>query len=134
MDYRLSAFLAFLLWGIWAYFTKLLTRSLNPALLSFVTYLALLIPLFFFTLFTHSFNYQPNLLYAIPVGIISGVGTALFYYSLTKGPANVVLPFTSLYILIPVILSTIFLKEPLGKNHLLGIIFSLLAIFFLSLK
>ncbi|MEO0117328.1 MAG: EamA family transporter [candidate division WOR-3 bacterium] len=134
MDYRLAAFLAFLLGGIWAYFTKVLTQHINPGILSLVTYIALLIPLFLFCLLTSAFTYKPILLYAIPIGIVSGIGTALFYYALARGPANIVLPFTSLYILIPVILSTLFLKEPLTKTHLLGIIFSLLAIFFLSLK
>jgi len=134
MNYKIAAFLAFLLWGIWAYFTKILTRHIPPAILSLITYLALLIPLFIFTLLTSSFIFNPFLWYAIPLGIISGIGTAFFYLALARGPANIVLPFTSLYILIPVILSTIFLKEPLTLTHLLGILFSLLAIFFLTLK
>lgn len=64
---------------------------------------------------------------ALGAGLCTSVGLLCFYGALSRGPAAVVVPLTSLYPVITVLLSQLFLKETLTLRHLAGITLALVA-------
>lgn len=72
-------------------------------------------------------------LYACVAGIGANIATLAFNRALqVGGRANVVVPLTSQYVLVIVLFSTIFLKEPLTWKRIVGIVAAIAAIIFLS--
>ena len=69
---------------------------------------------------------------ALLAGISGGLGFLFFYQALEKGSASLVIPISSLYVLVAAVLAVIFLKEPLTLRKALGILFAVLAIILLS--
>lgn len=68
------------------------------------------------------------------IATIFGItGSIIWYFSLEKNKASLVVSFTALYPLITVILSSIFLKEKLSLQNWTGIIFAIIAGILLSL-
>lgn len=132
MDYRIYALIALILWGLWAFFPKILIYNMKTELLALYTTLGSFIAIIIYTLVRTKLTVDLNSFWAILIGVIGMIGTFSFYVALFKGPVSIVVPWTGLYIIIPVILGFIFLKEPLTINHIIGIILALLAIFFLS--
>ena len=60
------------------------------------------------------------------------LGSGFFFTALSLGPASVVAPVSSLYAVITVILSFIFLKERLTKVQALGVALAVLGVVFIS--
>jgi uncharacterized membrane protein len=132
MNYTIYSLIALIFWGIWAYLCKVLTKHLSTELLAFYTTLGSLIAITIYTLFRTKIILNAYTGWAMLTGISAMVATFAFYVALAKGPASVVVPWTGLYIIIPVILGFIFLSEPITINHIFGIIFAIASIFFLS--
>ncbi|MCX7785576.1 MAG: EamA family transporter [candidate division WOR-3 bacterium] len=132
MDYRIYSLIALLFWGLWAYFSKVLTKSLITEHLAFFTSIGAWLAIAIYALIRTKIYFSLNSFWAILVGISASIATLAFYIALSKGPACVVVPLTGLYIVVPVILAYIFLSEPLTLNHIIGIITAIIAIFFLS--
>lgn len=131
MDYRIYCLIALLGWGAWGYGSKILGKYLYPFHLAFFSNIGTVALLFFF-LSKFSLPFNKFSLYALLNGVIAGIGTLGFYFALNKGEASRVFPITSLYIVFPVILGYIFLKEPLTFRHFLGFILTLIAIYLLT--
>jgi uncharacterized membrane protein len=66
------------------------------------------------------------------VGALAMIATFAFYAALAKGPASVIVPWTGLYIIIPVVLGFIFIGEKITANRIIGIIAAVVSIIFLS--
>lgn len=123
-------------WGIGSFFDKLATNKIGERTLffSFVSYSFFVI---LYCLFTYKFK---NLLnseksgigIAILAGLISTFGMIGFYKLLTRGEASSVIPLTALYPAVTAVLAFIFLRESITMTKILGIIFSLVAIYLLS--
>ena|SRR5687767_10772645 len=73
----------------------------------------------------------------LPLGILAGLlmaaGSLLFVFSLNKLPVGLASAISASYILVVVLLSRMFLKEPIGALKLLGIILTVLGVAILSL-
>ena len=69
---------------------------------------------------------------AVLAGIVGSFGLIGYYILLAREEASTVVPLTALYPVITVTLAIIFLRESLTPTKLLGIILSLIAIYFLS--
>jgi transporter family protein len=132
MDYRIYAIIALVFWGIWAFFSKVLTRNLNTELLAFFTTIGSLIAITIYTLIRTKIIINTSSWWAMLVGACAMVATFAFYAALSKGPASVIVPWTGLYIIIPVFLGFIFLNEPITINRIIGIITAIVSIIFLS--
>lgn len=65
-------------------------------------------------------------------GTLAGLATIFFYLAMSRGPASVVIPLTGMYIIIPVLLGYLILKEPVNIKHIIGFTCALLAILLLS--
>jgi len=132
MDYRIYSVIALVFWGIWAYFSKILTRSLSTELIAFFTTIGSLIAITIYTLIRTKILFNASTGWAMIVGMIGMIATFAFYAALAKGPASVIVPWTGLYIIIPVALGFIFLGEPITINRIIGIITAIISIIFLS--
>jgi transporter family protein len=129
------ALIAMLVWGIWGLFPKLATNYLSPAsvmvfsgigsvpvTIAVLTYLN-------FRLDTH----PKGIILALLAGLIGTLATVPFLYAIGKGKTSVVVPITSLYPLVTILLSFLILREPITLKQGLGILFALLALLLFAL-
>ena len=70
--------------------------------------------------------------FGLLAGLAGCVGTILFYQLLVREPASLVVPLTSLYPAVTVVLAAAFLHEELAATRIVGIVFALTAVFLLS--
>lgn len=133
MDYRIYCLIALVGWGVWGFFSKLLTKNMNLTLFIFFATLTPTIFIIAYTFATTPVRFDRLAIYALLVGLISGIATISFYLALAKGPASVVIPFTGLYFIIPAILGFLLLKEPLNPAHIIGIVLAAIAIILFSI-
>jgi len=120
-------------WGFWAIGGKMLTRHFNATSITFWVTLWSMVLIILYALFTRKLTYNSCALYAIPVGIVSFIAILAFYTALQKGPASVVVPFTNMYVLFPVLFGFLVLRETITLPRILGIICAVLATVLLSL-
>ena len=71
--------------------------------------------------------------YGIPVGLVVFIAMLAFYEALRTGPASVVLPFTNLYVLFPVLYGFVVLQESITVTRLIGIACAIVACVLLSI-
>ncbi|OPX18007.1 hypothetical protein BXT86_03440 [candidate division WOR-3 bacterium 4484_100] len=133
MGYIKYAIIALLGWGFWAIGSKLLTRHFNTVSTSFWISLWSLVFLLSFIAYRKGLMVDRYALFALPVGFISLIAILAFYQALKLGPSSVVIPFTNMYVVLPVLFGFIVLKEAVTVTRVMGIIFAILATIFLSL-
>ena len=135
MRWQLPATIALLIWGLWAFLPKLALQAFEPrSVLVWESLGSALVGLG--VLVSVGFRVQ-----ATPVGVLAavitgacGLGGALFFLmALDRGKASVVVPFTSLYPLITLVLSVLFLGERPSPTNLLGVLFAMVAVVLLSI-
>ncbi len=72
----------------------------------------------------------------LPLGVFTGLlmaaGSLLFVFALTKMPVGLASAISTSYIVVVVLLSWIFLKEPLGVMKIVGIILTIAGVTILS--
>lgn len=129
------AVVALLLWGVWGLFPKLATNYLSPASVMVFEGLGHLLVI---VVVLASLSFRPELhsrgvAFAILAGLIGTLGTIPFLYAISRGKAAVVVPMTSLYPLVTIILSLLILKEPMTWKQGLGIVFALMALLLFAL-
>lgn len=132
MDYRFYSLIALIFWGLWSYFSKILSRNLSTEHLAFFTSIGAWLTITILYLPKTKIFFTINILWAMLVGVSGAIGTVAFYYALAKGPASSVVPLSGLYIVIPVILGYIFLSEPITLSRIIGVVSAIIAIFLLS--
>jgi len=132
MDYRVLSLFALLLWGIWGFMTKILTKDTPAETIAFWATLASILPILTYALMTNTMNWVKSTPLTLVSGFAAGLATVFFYLALKGGPASVVMPLTGMYIIIPALLGYLVLKEPVGLKHILGLVFAALAVIFLS--
>ncbi|MBM4289312.1 MAG: EamA family transporter [Deltaproteobacteria bacterium] len=128
------ALLAWGFWGLWGFFSKIAAGHLpNWAifLVQLGVYMVMGVFIIFFIRTPVTWS-ATGVLAAMGVGLSGGCGLFFFLKALATGPATVVVPLTSLYPVITVILGVLFLQENLTLRHLAGIILAVGAVWFLS--
>jgi uncharacterized membrane protein len=132
MNYRIYSAIALVLWGVWAYASKILAVQMKTEILAFYTSIGSLIAIAIYTLIRTKVFLNTNSWWAMLVGALAMIATFAFYAALAKGPVSIVVPWTGLYIIIPVILGFIFLGERITLNRIIGIVTAVISIIFLS--
>lgn len=135
MNYHfLLPIITLIAWGIWGFFSKLTTNYYR-----WYEYLIVssIISLFFsfllFLFFKTDINFiTKGTLYLFSAIFFGTIGTISFYLALTKGKASIIVPLTSLYPAVTLILAKIFLKEEINFSGYIGITLTILAILILS--
>lgn len=132
----LFIFLTFFCWGLGSFISKLAanrigTQSVFWDVLGYTVITAI------FCLFTFRIKSlvqadKGGVLLALLSGAIGAGGVIGWYFVIAKGEISTVVPLLSLYPALTITLAIIFLHESITLTKILGIIFSLLAIYLLS--
>jgi bacterial/archaeal transporter family protein len=130
----LYSLLALVLWGLWGLFSKIAAINIPSWAIFFVeiwVYLGMG-GLIWWILRTPVTWTATGAAAAVASGLTGGFALFFFLKALASGPATVVVPLTSLYPVITVLLSIIFLHEGLSLRHLTGIILATAAVWLLA--
>jgi transporter family protein len=123
-------------WGLFGLFGKLAVERIDQQVIIWGS--LIVCPIVFLIYMAASGQLVPINLHAsgITFGLLAGLtgcgGTILFYQLLAREPASLVVPITSLYPAVTVVLSAAFLHEGFAPGRIVGIIFALAAVFLLS--
>jgi transporter family protein len=126
--------MALAFWGVWGLLTKVATLHLPPHIAYLISTLGYL-PVVVFLIAHSGFKipwHPAGWGAALAAGICTALGMLCYYRALAGGAAARVVPLTSLYPVVTVILSYLFLKEHLTLRHVSGICLALLAVWLLS--
>ena len=124
-----------LFWGVWGAFIEIPEKSGFPATLGYVVWAITMIPCAIFALKVIKWKLDSDrrsILLGSAVGFLGAGGQLILFHALVKVPAYLVFPIISLYPVVTVVLSVLFLKETTTKKHWYGIIAALFAIVMLS--
>lgn len=129
-------FLIIFLWGSWGFLSKIAVEKihLQVALWSSISVMLIISIYLFFTrqLFPLKWD-TPGISFAILGGVCAGLASILFYILLGKKPVGLVIAITALYPLVTLLLSIVFLKEPLSQTKIIGFFLAIAALIFLNL-
>ncbi|NLI97221.1 EamA family transporter [bacterium] len=133
-DWRVLSAIAILGWGAWGILSKIALRHVDWRVMLLISSIAVLPLVVFLGLPAFDWKFNRYVLFAALAGLGASLATLAFNRALQKGgPANVVVPLTSQYVLVIVLFSTIFLKEPITWQRIVGIAAAIVAIVMLSL-
>jgi drug/metabolite transporter (DMT)-like permease len=131
----LYTFITTLLWGIWGAFIEIPEKAGFPATLGYTVWALTMIPCALVALINIKFKLEHDtrsIVLGSLVGLLGAAGQLILFQALRTGPAYVVFPIISLFPVVTIFMSTIFLKETTTRKHWLGIILALVAILCLS--
>ncbi len=129
------AFITITFWGIWGALIEIPEKSGFPTTMGYVVWSCTMIPVALFAL--HRIKWKPeydkrSIFKGVAAGVLGCGGQILLFQALRLGPAYLVFPIVSLYPVLTIFLSIVFLKERAGLIQWIGIILCLFAMFFLS--
>lgn len=122
-------------WGIWGAFIEIPERAGFPATLGYVVWAITMVPCSFVAAIIIKWKIEHDLksiVLGLLVGLLGAGGQLILFEALREGPAYIIFPFISLFPIITIGLSILFLKERSTKKQWIGITIALIAIFFLS--
>lgn len=122
-------------WGIWGAFIEIPEKAGFPATLGFLVWSLTMVPFALVALYKTGWHLERRWASArdgLLIGLTGAGGNLLLFEALRTGPAYLVFPFVSLYPVMTVFLSFLFLKERATRRQWMGIGLALLAILFLS--
>lgn len=129
------AIMTTIFWGIWGAFIETPEKAGFPATLGYVVWALTMIPCALFALY--KINWKPehdlrSVFLGSATGLLGAGGQLLLFQALRQGPAYIVFPIISLYPVLTIALSIIFLRERTKLRQWIGIVLALIAMFFLS--
>jgi drug/metabolite transporter (DMT)-like permease len=122
-------------WGIWGAFIEIPEKSGFPATLGYTVWALTMIPCALVALAIIRWKPETDrksIFLGSVIGLLGAGGQLILFEALRSGPAYIVFPFISLFPVVTIFLSILFLKERAGMRQWAGIILALIAIFFLS--
>jgi transporter family protein len=122
------------LWGLWGVFSKVATQHLGPQVAYLIGIFGY-VPVFGILLYETGGNipWQPwGWALALAAGMSTGFGLFFFFRALSTGNASVVVPLTSLYPVVTVLLSWLFLGENPSPRQWTGLALAMAAVWLLS--
>ena len=124
-----------LAWGVWGAFIELPEKAGFPATLGYVVWSLTMVPCSVIALRNTGWKIDHDIRSVVlgsAVGLLGAGGQLILFQALRQGPAYVVFPVISLYPVLTIFLSIVFLKERARLRQWSGIILALIAMFFLS--
>jgi bacterial/archaeal transporter family protein len=121
--------------GVASFLMKFVMKSLNAYqvnLLMAIGMLIITIPALWFYQKSFKFPHE-GLALGMGTGLLMAAGSLLFVLSLSKLPVGLASAVSTSYIVVVVILSVIFLNEPIGALKILGILLTIAGVAILSL-
>jgi drug/metabolite transporter (DMT)-like permease len=129
------ALITTIFWGVWGAFIEIPEKAGFPATLGYAVWSLTMIPCSVFALSKIGWKLdhdRRSVLLGSAVGLLGAGGQLFLFQALLKGPAYIVFPIISLYPVLTIFLSLVFLKERTHLRQWIGIILALIAMFFLS--
>ena len=122
-------------WGIWGALIEIPEKAGFPATLGYGAWAVTMIPLSLAALYLNKWELNisaRSIFLGSLVGLFGAGGQLILFQALRDGPAYIVFPLISLFPVVTIFLSTLFLREKASKRQWIGIGISLAAIFLLS--
>lgn len=131
----LYALITTLFWGIWGAFIEIPEKAGFPATLGYVVWSITMIPCSLVAL--NIIGWKPetdrrSVFLGMMVGLTGAGGQLILFEALKQGPAYIVFPLISLFPVLTILLSVMFLKEKTTRRHWTGIVLALIAAVFLA--
>lgn len=123
------------LWGVWGALIEIPEKAGFPATLGYSVWALTMIPVALVALRLIHWKLdhdKRSILLGMSAGLLGCSGQLILFQCLRIGPAYIVFPIISLYPVVTIILSVIFLKERASTRAWAGIILALIAIVMLS--
>lgn len=131
MGYIGYSLVTLILWGLWGFGSKLVAEHFSPVSAALWPSLAATLSILSYGVASQSLEWNRYGFLALGIGVISAMAIITFYRALKLGPVSVVIPLTSLYLVIPVILGIVFLNESITPSKAVGVVMAALAIWLL---
>ena len=131
-NWRIWILVYLVLLGVWGVMVKVASVRLNALTVTFVSTTAAWLTVVFFSLPRLNFSSRFGDSIALLCGVIGGITSIIFYGVLKYAPASIVIPLTTLYILVTVVLSYAFLGETISLRQAAGILLGIAAVFLLT--
>ena len=132
INWRLLIVIYILLAGVWGTLVKVASDRLNPLTISFVVSTSAWLTVAAVALPRLDFQNKTGVWIAAVCGLMGGFLVIIFYSVLKQAPASVVIPVSTLYVLVTVVLSYLFLGEAITIKQLAGIVLGLVSIYLLT--
>jgi transporter family protein len=132
INWRLLIVIYILLAGVWGTLIKVASDRLNPLTISFVVSTSAWLTVAAVALPRLDFQNKTGLWIAAVCGLMGGFLVIIFYSVLKQAPASVVIPVSTLYVLVTVVLSYLFLGEAITIKQLAGIVLGLVSMYLLT--
>lgn len=122
-------------WGVWGAFIEIPEKAGFPATLGYVVWALTMIPCSIFAL--RIIGWKPetdkrSVLLGLAAGLLGAGGQLILFEALRQGPAYIVFPLISLFPVLTIVLSVVFLKERTNFRQWIGIVLALAAAVFLA--
>jgi uncharacterized membrane protein len=131
----LFASITTLFWGIWGAFIEIPEKAGFPATLGYSIWAFTMVPCALVALYIIKWKLnvdKRSIFLGCVVGLTGSGGQLLLFQALRSGPAYIVFPLISLFPILTIFLSIVFLKERGTIRQWIGIAVALIAIGFLS--
>ncbi len=117
------------LWGLWGFSAKIASQKIGMQVLVWSLMAQAIIAFAYLTVTKQLWPFQVTTasLWGLAVGASAALSSILFYTLMQRHPASLIVSLTALYPAVTVLLSVIFLKEPLSPTQIVGIILALVA-------
>jgi transporter family protein len=132
INWRLLIVIYILLAGVWGTLIKVASDRLNPLTISFVVSTSAWLTVAAVALPRLDFQNKTGVWIAAVCGLMGGFLVIIFYSVLKQAPASVVIPVSTLYVLVTVVLSYLFLGEAITIKQLAGIVLGLVSMYLLT--
>lgn len=131
-DWRVLVFVYIVCSGAWSILAKVAATRLDAPTAAFVAVGSSTAVVAAVALRGFRWQVSGGMAAAAAAGVLGGAASLALYGALRTGPANVVVPVSSLYLVLAVVLSWLLLGESMGFRQLAGLVFGLVAIALLS--
>jgi len=131
-DWQFLSLLTVIFWGSWGFLSKVATNKLNWSTMLVLFCLSTIVFIIIFSPDAFLLRFDKSSLTGLVAGMFGAFGFCFFYMALQKGLASNIIPVTSLYIVVAVILAFVFLHEPFTVKKAIGILLAVVAIYLLS--
>ncbi len=130
-NWLIYALICSLLYGLWGFLGKLATKSLNYKTAFVYEAIGATLTIIFIIASSKNLNFEGNIagiVFALLVGVCGTVASLIFFKAIEIGPVVSTISITSLYPLITVLLSYLFLKEAITIPQIIALILAIISV------
>ena len=131
-DWLFLLFINLFLSGVWGVLAKVSASRLNPFTATFIAVTSCWVVVAAASFSKLQWQSRVGIVAALSCGLISGLAAIAFYGALREAPVSVIVPLSSLYIVLTSFLAYFFLGEAMGIKQIAGIALGIFAIILLA--